>query len=302
MDILAAVNQIVMMLLIMAVGFWLRKIAVLDAHMIKGISNLVIKVAMPALVFVLIQKESGTDGRMAFLGTVILVIVWISLTTLIVFWGAKKMLPPENQAVFAALSVMSNSGFMGLPIIAAIYGDQGAFYLSAVVVGFNVTVYLTLEYIMTGKHPRPKVLLGNVGLMMTFLALLTYVFRVRLPLPLSAMATHLGALTTPLTMLIAGARLTDFKLSALKDASLWLAMAFKLLIIPIVSFALFRALGFEGVQLGVITMAFAMASAASTQMFAEREGKNTLLAATGISVSTILCLVTIPLVMLITGI
>ena len=301
MDILAAVNQIVMMLLIMVVGFWLRKIKVLNTEVTKGISNLVIKVAMPALVFVLIQKDSGIDDRLSFLWVVLLVIVWISLLTLIVFWGSKKMLPPQDQAVFASLSVMPNSGFMGLPIIAAIYGDQGAFYLAAIVMGLTFTMYLTLEFIMTGKHPKPRVLLGNIGLMLTLAALLMYMLRLRLPVPLSAMVTHLGALTTPLTMLIAGARLTDFRMSALKDFSLWFALAFKLLIFPVLSFVLFRALGFEGVQLGVITLAFAMASAASTQMYAEREGKNALLAATGVSLSTILCIVTIPLVMLITG-
>lgn len=102
MDILAAVNQIMMMLLIMAVGFWLRKKKILNTQVTKGISNLVIKVAMPALVFVLIQKDSGIDDRLSFLWVVILVILWISLLTLIVFWGSKKILAPQDQAVFAA--------------------------------------------------------------------------------------------------------------------------------------------------------------------------------------------------------
>ena len=51
----------------------------------------------------------------------------------------------------------------------------------------------------------------------------------------------------------------------------------------------------------MITLACAMPGAVATQMYAEREKKDALFAATGVSLGTILCLASIPLVLLITG-
>ena len=82
--------------------------------------------------------------------------------------------------------------------------------------------------------------------------------------------------------------------------AIWTALALSLAL-PMAGFALFRLLGFEGLPLGVITLACAMPGAVATQMYAEREKKDALFAATGVSLGTILCLASIPLVLLITG-
>ena len=301
MDISAVVNQIIMMLLIMGIGLILRKAKILNKAAMKGISSIVLKVAMPALLFMLLQKDKDSADRIDFLVMAILVFLVLSGMMLFIFLTAKKRLPPDKKAVFAALCALPNAGFMGLPIIHAIYGDRGAVYLAAVVVGMNLSIYLTLEYLITGKPPKPSLMAGNAGLIFTLLALMLYMLRLRLPMPLSAMASQLGSLTTPLSMLLAGARLMDFRLSALKDLSLWFAVMVKLLVMPLLSFVLFGALGFAGMKLGVLTLSFAMASAAASQMYAEREGKSALFAATGVSLCTILCLLSIPMIILLTG-
>ncbi len=301
MDIAAVVNQILMMLLIMGLGLILRKSGVMSAEVIRGISGIVLKVAMPCLVLMMVQKDGGEDLRGDFLRIALASLLWLSAGLLAVFYLVNKRMPERRASVFAGISALPNVGYMGMPIISAVYGDLGVVYLAAAVVGLNCTIYLTLEILMTGKLPGLSALSKNVGLILSLLALLVFMTGFRIPMPLSAMVAQLGGMTTPLSMLVAGARLMDFRRSAMKDPVLWWAIGIRLLALPLAGFALFRLLGFEGVPLGVITLACAMPGAVATQMYAEREKKDALFAATGVSLSTILCLASIPLVLLITG-
>lgn len=301
MDIAAVVNQILMMLLIMGAGLLLRRAGVLTAEVIKGISGIVLKVAMPCLVLMMVQRDGGQDLRADFLRIALASLLWMSAGLLIVYVVFRKKLPKQRAAVFAGLCALPNVGYMGMPIVSAVYGDLGVVYLAAAVVGLNCTIYLTLEIMMTGRLPRPSALARNIGLILSLLALATFMLGIRIPMPLSAMVSQLGGLTTPLSMLVAGARLMDFRLGALKDRVLWGAIGLRLLVLPLAGFALFRILGFEGVPLGVLTLACAMPGAVATQMYAEREQKDALFAATGVSLGTILCLGSIPFVLLVTG-
>ena len=301
MDILAVTNQILMMLLIMGVGLLLRKAGVITAQVIHGISGIVLKVAMPSLVLMMVQKDGGQALKGEFMRIALICFLWMSAGLVIVFFLFKNKMAADRGAAFAGLSALPNVGYMGLPIIQAVYGDLGAVYLAAAVVGLNCTIYLTLEILMTGRLPKLSSLAGNIGLILSLLALVSFMMDLRLPMPFSALVSQLGGLTTPLSMLLAGARLMDFRLPALKDKELWLAIFVRLLALPMAGFALFRLLDFEGLPLGVITLACAMPGAVATQMYAEREKKDALFAATGVSLGTILCLASIPLVLLITG-
>lgn len=301
MDIVAVMNQILMMLLIMGVGLLLRKAGVITAQVIHGISGIVLKVAMPSLVLMMVQKDGGQALKGEFMRIALVGFLWMSAGLVIVYFLFRKKMADERGAAFAGLSALPNVGYMGLPIVQAVYGDLGAVYLAAAVVALNCTIYLTLETLMTGRLPKLSSIIKNIGLILSVLALVSFMLDIRLPMPFSAMTAQLGSLTTPLSMLVAGARLMDFRLLALKDKELWLAVFVRLIALPLAGFVLFRLMGFEGVPLGVITLACAMPGAVSTQMYAEREKKDALFAATGVSLSTILCLVSIPLVLFITG-
>lgn len=301
MDIVAVMNQILMMLLIMGVGLLLRKAGVITAQVIHGISGIVLKVAMPSLVLMMVQKDGGQALKGEFMRIALVGFFWMSAGLVIVYFLFRKKMANERGAAFAGLSALPNVGYMGLPIVQAAYGDLGAVYLAAAVVALNCTIYLTLETLMTGRLPKLSSIIKNIGLILSVLALVSFMLDIRLPMPFSAMTAQLGSLTTPLSMLVAGARLMDFRLPALKDKELWLAVFVRLIALPLAGFVLFRLMGFEGVPLGVITLACAMPGAVSTQMYAEREKKDALFAATGVSLSTILCLVSIPLVLFITG-
>ena len=301
MDVVAVIYQILMMLMIAAVGFWLRKKDVLTVPVIKGISFIVLKVAMPAMILMLTQRNVAADLRGNFLKIALSSLLLISTSGLGVYWLVKRSMSAHRAPVYAALAAMPNSGYMGLPVIQALYGDIGALYLAAFLIGFNLTIYTMLERIMGGKGTKITQVFVNIGVVASLTGLDFYLFSIRLPAPIVSFLTQLGGLTTPLSMLLAGARMAEFRFDALKDRTLWSAIGLRLLAFPLLSWLLFSALGFTGVELGVMTLASAMPCAVAGQMYAERFDKDAVFAATGVSISTVLCLISIPLIAWITG-
>jgi len=115
----------------------------------------------------------------------------------------------------------------------------------------------------------------------------------------------MGSVVTPLSMLVIGMRLTEVKFKDIfKDKAMLLAHGMKLIALPALLFFALRLIcltGFiepNGLVLTVIFILFAMPSAANTVMMAELFDGDSVYASVGVTVSTVLSLITIPLLSL----
>lgn len=297
MDIMAVSFQIMMLLGIALVGLWLRHRQVMGQQVIKGINSIVLQVAWPAMVLMATQKAQAPHLKAEFLRIFVPALVLMCLFSLLLYLLCRRILPDRRAAVFAALGSMPNAGFVGLPIVQALYGDEGVLLLSAFIMGFSISQWTVGVYIYAGRAFRLRDALWNPGFISALVGLLVVLLDVRLPEPFRSLSIQLGGLTTPLAMLLAGARLYEFRMADLKDLSLWAAMGLKLLAFPLLSYLILRVAGLQGMALGVLVLGMAMPSAVSGQMFAERYEKDSVYAAAGVSLSLMLCLLSIPLLM-----
>lgn len=101
-------------------------------------------------------------------------------------------------------------------------------------------------------------------------------------------------------MLLLGARLEQVSRPLLRQARLWAAAGIKLLLMPLAAFALMRACSMDPALTGITVMAMSMPSASVAQLLAEKYHDDVQLAVAGVSVTMLLCIVTIPLVLLLT--
>lgn len=204
------------------------------------------------------------------------------------------------RPILAMLSALPNAGFMGLPIIEAVYGDLGALYLAAVIVAFNLVVWTVgIALLDRGSLSWRKFI--NPGFMASLIGMGLFLLRVDLPDLLSAPIDALGSMNTPLAMLILGARMTGFVPRALWDWKNALVSAVKLVLMPLAALALAQALNLNAVAAGTLVLSSAMPSAIMGQMLAELYDRDALFAAQEVSFTSILCVVTIPLVVTLLG-
>ena len=211
MDILTAVYQILMMLGIALIGLWLRRRDVFSPPVIKGVNAIVLQVAMPALVLMISQKDYTPEVMDSFWRILLASTVLLAAGGVGLFLLSKRFVQPDRRAAFAAMVMLPNAAFMGIPIVTALYGDLGVAYLSGFIAAFNVAGWTAFHALFADRHANPLKPLMNAGFISTLVALALIYFRIRLPVPFVSLFTQLGNLTTPLGMLLAGARLYELK-------------------------------------------------------------------------------------------
>lgn len=302
MNIVPVVYQILMLVIVMAIGLLLRRRGVLGDEAMRAINAIVLTVAWPAMVLSITQRGGGRIGAHDFLWMLIVCSLVFFVGSLAVHALYARRLPPNRQAVYTALCGISNTGFVGLPIVQAAYGTQGVLYLAACIVAFNL-VWWTLFVRLYGGTAKLSAMVRNVGLLASVLSVFLYVFSVRIPEPFVSVVNQLGVLNTPLTMLLLGARLDELRRPrALADPHMWSALTVRLLAMPLAAWAVLRLAGVSGLPLRVTVLVSALPCANSVQLFAEKYGKDYSLAARTILLSLLLCVATIPLIMFVTGI
>jgi hypothetical protein len=263
----------------------------------KQLSKVALYIVNPLLIFMSYQSEYSArllKGLLwSFLLSGITFGVAIALSTLII----SKKRPEHSLERFSA--VYSNCGFIGIPLIRGIYGDEGVLYLTAYITLFNILVW-THGY-MTMKESRDfKSFIKaatSPSVIAVFVGLIFYLMQIRLPEILHTSLQYVSDMNTPLAMLIAGSAAAQTNvLKALKNKGLYMVCAYKLFLLPIVAFALVQFLPAPHMVKMVVLIASACPVATTGTMFAIQFDKNPERCSEFFAVSTLLSGLTLPLV------
>lgn len=288
--------QIVIMFTLIAFGFFLFKKGVFTGRGCKQLSDFVLMAVCPAVIFVSLQKDFEPrliKGLLtAFAMSVISHAVFILFG--LIFRG-------ENSAVERFAVTYSNCAFLGIPLIGAVYGSDGIFFLTAYIAVFNLLSWTHGVMIMTGRVNLAAAVKAfkAPAVIATFAGLLLFFLRIRLPDIIMQPLEYIASLNTPLAMLISGITIarSDLK-AALKKSGIYLTGLVKLLVGPFVIMLLLIPFHADTVVANTILISAACPTAASTAMFASRYGKDSVYASEIFAVSTLLSAVTMPPIML----
>ncbi|MBQ2755270.1 MAG: AEC family transporter, partial [Oscillospiraceae bacterium] len=134
---LITARQCVIMLALMAVGFVAFKIKILDKTSSSHISNFLMSVVVPCLIINSLQQDYSKETLKGYFLALILSIAAHILAIIIaqIVIRNKNKEASKNIARFAV--IYSNAGFIAIPIVGAIFGDEGLFYASAYLAVYN---------------------------------------------------------------------------------------------------------------------------------------------------------------------
>lgn len=306
-DTLALFRRALILIAMMAPGFVLRKLDLMDGKTAKGVSNLILYAAQPAMLLVLFIRPY--DPSVARTGGWVLLFSFIAhalffLMSLKIFDRA----PERRRRVFRFASVFGNAGYMGIPIVTAALGDEAGIYVSVYIVTFNIFAWSLGCLIYSGDraYMSLKKILINPATIPIFFGLLFFFLPIDGYVPAAAVdaLNMLKSVVAPLSMTVIGIRLAEADLKAgLRDKYLALSVAMRLLVMPAAVWALMRLAGLAGIfsdraAAAVVLICAATPPAAATGMFAEKFGGDTAAASTVVAVGTVLSVATIPLVSL----
>jgi len=318
-------QQMVIMFILMIVGFVLKKRGIITPAGEKTLSGVVVNAANPAMVLsASINKESTIQGSELLRTFGLIVIVYIILIILAFILTRILRAPAGERGSYQNMTVFSNIGFMGFPLVSAMFGSEAMLYASLFVIPYNILIY-TYAYVMMDKDTeakcravgkdeepghgkagsRPDTLtlikkIFNIGVIASILTIIIYLTRIPMPKFVETTVNHLSNLTAPLSMIVIGASLTNIKIREMfTDKRLILFTAIKLLVIPVVGVFLIRLTGADELFVGVCLIMLGTPVGSMTAMLAGQRDCNYELAAKGVALTTLLSVITLPILSLI---
>lgn len=295
--VLLTLKQVTAMLIIAVITIIIYKKDYIDKKSSKSISNLLLMVVNPALVFYSFQNVYTKERLEGFFFAVLLSFGVHFLGSLLSRLFLGKNHPYVNLEQFAC--IYSNCGFIGIPIINAVFGQEGVFYLTGYMIVFNLWVWTHGLMKMTGRHDlkQLKEFLISPMLAAIVLGLITFLGQLPVPELILNTAGMIADMNTPLAMVVAGLAIADANVKGmLKKRRIYLVAFLKLLVIPIVFLLLCSKLPIPFIVKSAIVAAAACPTATTGTMFAIRYGGNAEYMAEMFSITTILSVFTIPIV------
>ena len=324
-DIPTLFAQIAVMALMILPGTLIAKAKLAPEGLGKGLSNIVLYVTQPVMI---VAGFLSTNPTGDILIRMLAVFVFSVIVHVAFFFVAKLFFgraPNGKREVLIFATTFSNAGFFGIPLLVALFGQahpEIAIYASIYVATFNIYVWSLGAYIFTHdkSYISPKKMFLNPSVIATYIGLFFFAlaaipsvrdafiipfFRVETSV-LYDVIQFLQGTVAPLAMFIVGLQLAKVNFrQAFREKTLYLYLIVALFVIPLVTFSLTTLTSILGIYddplaESVLLLSAATPAATATSMFAELHEGDTRFSGLVVSVSSLLCIITMPIVSLLT--
>lgn len=304
LDVKTLFDVVITMLVPVIGGFVATKAKILTDDYPKKLSNLVLYVCQPFLLAsAVLGNEYSSEKAMSGLTVILIGFIAHGLAALISFLTTVPFKKDKGVGrILEHCMVFGNVGFFGIPVIRAVYGEEGVFYTGFFIITFNIVLWsygnLILKRASSEIKLSVKKIFFNAGSIPCVIGLILYFCRVPIYPPIVSSMKTIGASCTPLSMIIVGALLAKMPIKRLiSDWQMYIGCIVKLAIIPIVTAVILKLLGFSDYFTIFGALMMALPSASSSAMFAQNYDLHPELAAETVGVSTVISVATIPLIM-----
>jgi hypothetical protein len=213
-----------------------------------------------------------------------------------------KIIPVEKERrpAFEILISLGNTMFVGLPIAQVLFGSKAVFVLAISCIPFNVILFTYGVWRMKSGQGGGTISLRNIfsiPLITTITGLLLFFIGFQPPAVLSGLLSTLSGATMPMSMLVIGTSLgTVGLLDAFKDGRLVAASAFRLLVIPTVTFLVLRLMTSDPELVMICTIIAGCPSAIIVSILSIQYGGDGIFSSQTVLHSTVCSIVTMPVI------
>lgn len=297
-------QQMVVLFILMGTGYLCSKKSIITEEVGKKLSAIVVNIANPALILTGCMGEEKIQGKELLITAAVMLAVYAALLVLAQLLPRLLRVHEKSRGTYKAMTVFSNIGFMGFPVVSALYGNSALLYAALFMIPYNTLIYTYGVSAMAVKGDagsgQSGVSLGrilNIGVIACILTIAIYLLGLPVPEFIKTTVTQLSNLTAPLSMMIIGASLASLNLKELfMDGKLLVFSLIKLVIIPIAGVLLIRQFVNSEVICGVCMVMLATPVGSMTAMLAQQYDGDYEMASKGVALTTILSVATMPLV------
>ena len=298
---LIILKQIILMFIYMMIGFLLYKKKFVTEQGSKELGKILLYVILPVVIvkayLVTFSVELLKGLVLSFMASLLALLLSMILSRVV--FGSRY--PIEQFS-----SAFSNAGFIGIPLVEMTFNDSMAvFYVSSFVALLNILQWTYGIVVMTGKKDSIalKKITTNPIIISFLLGILLFFLPVELPEVLDSAVAEITSMNAPVAMIILGIYLAQMRLrDFFTDRAVYLCALMRLIVIPLATAAVLALIpGNEMLKMSVLIVA-ATPVGSNVAIFAQMEGLDHTQAVKDICLSTVLCIVTIPVVVTAAGV
>ena len=293
------------LLVLVVTGFIAGKVGYMGGEFDRKLSSLVINITCPALILSSAMTGELPDRRFILPLLLISVVTYIVLIV-VAFWLPRWLTRHrEDEGALGFALMFGNVGFMGYPVVASIFGHEAVFYAAVLNVVNTFAVFTIGTILINGRSDGDsgrfqKKVLYSTPMLAAYLTMGIVALEVKdIPAVVSQPLTMLGNVTVPAALLIIGSSMSHLSIrTMLGNATVYATALFRLGILPIGIYFLTRALGFSEFVVNINTLVIAMPVATYGTILCLKYKKDTTMITEVTFITTLLSMVTIPLLVL----
>ncbi len=296
------IEIMVILFTIVVLGYALCKLGYMGDKFDQKLSSIVIDVTCPALILSSVMGAELPDRSL------ILPLLGIGFLTYILllvfgFWVPRFVAKNRDEQGMIGFALMfANVGFIGYPIVSAIFGPKAVFYAALLNIPNTFFIFTAGVMLVKGEHNMKSLsakVLFSPAMIAAFVAALMVAFGVRTPDIIARPVTMVGNITIPAALMVIGSSMARLPLKEIIGSpKVYVASLLRLVVVPLSVYFLFRFCGVSDVINDINTVIIAMPVASYGTMFCLKYGRNPSLMTEMTFVTTLGSILTIPLITL----
>lgn len=304
-------EQITIFIIYALIGIIAVKANVLNKDGLGVLSKFITKISLPLLIF---TNTINGATRQQFLEALPIMlataVMYLLLYLLALGLSSVFRLKGNERNVYRACSIFGNNSFMGIPLVAALFPEQGLLYIGLFTVVDQMvlwTVGMTLtapvDQVSSMSIPAKLKKMINPAVIGILLAVIGVFLGVQLPAPLNTALTKTGAISTPLAMIYLGGIFCYTNIREyLKKAEIYGTIILKMCIFPVLFFYLLKWMPGITQEIAVtMSVLSALPTMTTVAMLSQIQKSADEYSAGMVFVTTLFSIVTLPLVCLLIG-
>ena len=284
----------------MAVGYYCRKVNIFSDEMRARLTDFTVMITLPCMVFKSFLMEFSMDALIQG-GVALLIASAMAVVALIAGNLLYNRFVPREKCIMQYGTLVTNSGFAGLPIVGGAFGDEGLFLGSLFIIPTRILMWSAgISLFTTGgtRWERTKKVLTNPSIIAVGLGLVWMVFQLPLPGFLRSAVGNLGNCTSPLAMALVGAILADVPLRGIWEPKALYLAAVRQIVLPVILLVALKGLALDPLTVGVSVTLSGMPIGSTTAILAQKYGADAEFGSKCVFISTVTSLITVPVLTL----
>lgn len=301
-------EQIEIFVVYMLIGIFAVKLHFLDRNKLGVLSGCITKILLPLLIFT--NTINGTTREQFLSSSVIILlaaVLYLVLYAVAAVLAKLLRIDCKHESLYRACTMFGNCGFMGIPIITALYPEQGGLYIAMYTVIDQLALWTVgtdltapadnTKKLSTSQRFRKMINPATVAILAGVFVVLT---GIRLPSIIVTALSKTGAAASPLAMVYLGGVFCYIKIiDYLKLKEVYATIIVKMLLLPVLVYAVLSHIPAVDQNVAVtIGILCALPTMSSVAMMAESQHSDSDYATGFIFVTTLLSIVTLPVVCL----